>query len=64
LNLEADSSVRIQIGNDTWAATAEVITGPEREALWSRVVETWPGYHNYQARTTRELPLVVLTRAS
>ena len=62
-NLEADPHVTVQIGNDNWAATAEVIAGPERAALWSRVVETWPGYRSYQARTTRELPVVVLTRA-
>lgn len=64
LNLAADPEVRVQIGNDVWAATAEVATGPEREALWSRVVETWPGYRSYQARAPRELPLVVLTPAT
>lgn len=63
LNLEADPHVKVQIGNDAWTAMAEVIAGPERAALWSRVVETWPGYRNYQARTTRELPIIVLSRA-
>jgi deazaflavin-dependent oxidoreductase (nitroreductase family) len=62
LNLVAHPEVTVQIGTDTHAAHAAVITGPERDSLWPRAVANWPGYATYQARTSRELPLVALTR--
>lgn len=62
LNLTAKPTVTVQIGTDTFQALATVITGPERDALWPRAVDNWPGYADYQSRTTRELPVVALTR--
>jgi len=39
---------------------ARVVDFDERAALWSRVVNTYPGYERYQQRTERRIPLVVL----
>ena len=41
------------------ATTAE---GEERDRLWSLMTEVWPAYDQYQTRTEREIPVVVLTR--
>jgi len=41
--------------------TAKVATAEERAALWPRVVRAYKGYAGYQEKTTREIPLVLLT---
>jgi hypothetical protein len=37
--------------------------GEERARLWAKMAEVWPAYDEYQARTEREIPVVVLSRA-
>ncbi len=59
-NLEADSSVVVQLGERRWSAQARVAAGDERERLWDLVVAGYPGYDVYQDRTRRAIPLVVL----
>ena len=56
LNLSADPRVEI----DGRPFAARVATDEERERLWPRVVERYPGYAGYQAKTSRTIPLVVL----
>jgi hypothetical protein len=41
---------------------ASTATGDERARLWSLMSEVWPAYDEYQARTEREIPVVVLER--
>jgi hypothetical protein len=41
------------------ASTAQ---GDERERLWALMVEVWPAYDDYQTKTDREIPIVVLAR--
>jgi hypothetical protein len=41
---------------------ARTATGEERERLWGLMTEVWPAYDDYQARTDREIPVVVLER--
>ena len=41
--------------------TARLATGPERDLWWERSVAVWPDYATYQTRTTREIPVFVLT---
>ena len=41
---------------------ARTASGEERERLWSLMTEVWPAYDDYQARTDREIPVVVLER--
>lgn len=40
----------------------ELLTGPEREAVWEGVVQLAPGYGRYTEKTDRDLPIFVLTR--
>lgn len=64
LNLLADPRGEVQVGSERFPVIAREIEGEERNRLWSLVVETDPSYAEYQRRTTRRLPVVVLERAS
>ena len=62
LNLEADPSVTVQIKGDKFTAHARTATPEERPAMWDHMVEVWPAYADYQTKTDREIPIVVLER--
>jgi proline iminopeptidase len=62
LNLEANASVEVQILGEKYRAQARVLEGSERETLWSQLAELYPPYNDYQAKTSREIPVVVLER--
>jgi hypothetical protein len=47
---------------DKFAARAHTADAPERAALWPRMVEIYGPYEHYQAKTDRQIPIVVLTR--
>jgi deazaflavin-dependent oxidoreductase (nitroreductase family) len=61
-NIRHDPAVTVEFGTDTYRAMAAVPDGDEYEKLWAKVVEQAPGYGDYQARTTRRIPVVVLHR--
>ena len=61
LNLEADPEVEIQVFDDVLPATARTVTGEERERLWALMRQIWPAYDEYQTKTDRQIPVVVLT---
>lgn len=58
-NLVADPHVMIQDGPEPWDAEVAVVTGDERGAWWSRAVEAYPPYAEYQENTDREIPVLV-----
>ena len=60
-NLEANPRVEIEVGSRKTAATARRATAAEKTALWPRLVAMYPSYADYQARTTREIPVVIVT---
>ncbi len=60
LNLQAQPRVEVQIGREHTTVHAHQATAEERENLWPKVVELSSGYDDYQRRTTREIPLVIL----
>ncbi len=62
LNLVEDPLVEVQVGADKFAARAHTAAGLERERLWQLMVSLFPTYASFQARTKREIPIVVLTR--
>ena len=62
LNLVADPNVEVQVKGDRFAARARTAEGDERERLWKLMTATWPRYDEYQAKTDREIPVVVLER--
>lgn len=63
-NLVADPTVTVEDGVFTYEARAEVLTGEERDRLYARAVEADPGWAEYQARTSRVIPVVALHRVS
>ena len=62
-NLAAHPAVKLQVAADKFAARASTAKGPERAKLWSLMTKIWPAYDDYQSKTTREIPVVVLERA-
>lgn len=61
-NILRNPIVTVETGTDTYQAIAAVPQGRERDALFGRVIEEAPGYADHQARTVREIPVVVLHR--
>lgn len=59
-NLRANPDTTVQVGPERRRVRARVATAEERERLWPRVVEVYGGFDSYQARTQREIPLVIL----
>lgn len=59
-NLLADPLVTVQDGPVVRDFTAREVEGEEKAQWWARAVEVWPAYDEYQARTERVIPLVVL----
>ena len=55
--------IEIQVKGDRFPVTASVTEGPERERLWKLMTEVWPDYDDYQVKTDRQIPVVVLERA-
>ncbi len=62
-NLSADSSVGVQVKGDKFKAVASTANAEEKPALWRLMAEIYPPYDEYQARTEREIPVVILERA-
>lgn len=60
LNLLAQPRVRVQVGADEFEAMARVTSGAERDAIWKQMAALYPPYDDYQKRTRREIPVVVL----
>ena len=60
-NLVAAGEGEVTIGRESRRLTARQATPEERARLWPWIVDTYDGYAKYQARTSREIPLAVLT---
>ena len=61
-NLLANPDTTVQVGSERRAVRARIATPDERARLWPRAVEMYGNYADYQRRTDREIPLVVLER--
>jgi deazaflavin-dependent oxidoreductase (nitroreductase family) len=59
-NLRANPDTTVQVGTERIDVHARVAEGSDRERLWPKVVEVYGGYEDYQKRTDRKIPLVVL----
>ncbi len=60
-NLVAHPDVEVQIGTEVRPGRARTASAAEKAALWPRLVAMYPDYADYQARTTREIPVVIIT---
>lgn len=63
-NLLSHPEVTVEVGNETFKAIAIVAEGSERQRLWTRVVELYPFFADHEAKTTRQIPVIVLRRKS
>ena len=61
-NLAKEPEVELQVKGDVFPARARTAAGDEREQLWELAAPQWPAYDEYQTKTDREIPLVVLER--
>lgn len=64
LNLEAEPQVTVQVWGDRFAATARTATPEEKKDMWPVMTKAWPQYDEYQTKTDREIPVVVLSRSA
>jgi deazaflavin-dependent oxidoreductase (nitroreductase family) len=62
LNLAANPEVEVQVGAERFAARAMTASPKERPRLWRLMSSIWPEYDGYQARTARQIPVVVIER--
>lgn len=63
-NLLADPRVTLQDGPELRDYEARAVEGAERSEWWARAVGVWPAYDEYQAKTERVIPVVVLEPVS
>jgi deazaflavin-dependent oxidoreductase (nitroreductase family) len=63
-NLAADPHVSVQVGDDTFEASARTATVRQKPRLWDLMVSIWPDYATYQTKTERDIPVVILERVT
>ena len=60
LNIEATSEIAFQVGEQHFIGTWRVAEGNERAQIWADMLAVYPPYADYEARTSRHIPVVVL----
>ncbi len=63
LNLAANPAVEVQVASEYFHCKARVTSGDERKRLWEQMAAMYPPFTDYQAKTTREIPVVALDKA-
>jgi proline iminopeptidase len=63
-NLAKDPQVELQVLDEVFPARAHTAKGEERKQLWKLAAQQWPDYDDYQKKTDREIPVVVLERSA
>ncbi len=61
-NLVAHPDVTVEVGTETFPATARLLSGAEREEAFAKAVTVFPNYAEYQKNTAREIPVFLLER--
>ena len=60
-NILANPLVTVEVGSETFQVLATIAEEPERTSLYNKMVEMMPGFDEYRRKTTREIPVIVLT---
>jgi deazaflavin-dependent oxidoreductase (nitroreductase family) len=60
LNLRDNPEAEVQVGAEKVKVVAHEAEGEERARLWDAMAQIWPDYNNYQTKTDRRIPVVVL----
>ena len=63
-NLVANPTVTVELPGETFEATAVTAEGAERDRIWSAQKAIMPGFAEYEAKTDRQIPVVVLERVN
>ncbi|PXY21747.1 nitroreductase family deazaflavin-dependent oxidoreductase [Prauserella sp. PE36] len=63
-NLVADPQVTVQVKADKFAAKARTASESEKAVLWPKMAAVWPAFDDYQKKTDRDIPVVVLERVA
>jgi len=63
LNLKANPDATVEVGDRKVRVRAEEVDSEEKVRLWQKMVEMYPTYDDYQRKTKREIPLLILRPA-
>jgi deazaflavin-dependent oxidoreductase (nitroreductase family) len=63
-NLVAHPTASVEVGDEHYDVKATVLTGAERDRMYARQAELYPGFAEYEAKTTRTIPVVALERVA
>lgn len=63
-NLIANPEVQVEMGEETYPAVAKPVEGSERDRIYAEQVSRFPGFGEYQEKTTRRIPVVELARGA
>lgn len=63
LNLAANAGVTVEVGKEKFEAIASSVEGTERDRLYAQQAAMMPAFSEYEKKTTRRIPVVVLVRA-
>ena len=63
-NLKANPTARIEVGTDEFAVVARQTDGDERETIWETQKSLFPTFAEYEAKTSRVIPVMVLTASN
>ena len=61
-NLIANPVAKVELGTETFQVRANVANPTDRDRLYAKMVEQWPDFAEYEKRTTRKIPAIVLER--
>jgi deazaflavin-dependent oxidoreductase (nitroreductase family) len=61
-NLVANPDASVEVGTDTIPVTARVATAEERDPIWARQKAAYPGFAEYEEKTDRTIPVIILSR--
>ena len=61
-NLRANPDVKVEVGTDTIDVRARVLEGEERAPIWEKQKQIMPGFAEYEQKTSRQIPVVLLER--
>ena len=63
-NLLANPEVTVEVGTETYAGRARLAEDDERTEIWERQKAMWPGFADYEKKTSRTIPVFVIDRSA
>jgi deazaflavin-dependent oxidoreductase (nitroreductase family) len=63
-NVIVNPKAKAEVGNETFEVEARVADGEERDRIWEEQKRRNPGFAEYEIKTTRQIPVVILKRVS